>query len=102
MAELARQLPASSDLQSAGLQALAQAGFDDELRREIAVAQTGARCALAAVVLDVPEVAPGSEEERGVGFIVYSLVTGLVAQALMDQHTVREPDLLARAVRALT
>lgn len=100
--ELARQVPVSWNLQSAGLQSLAQAEFDEDLRAQIAAALTGARCELAAVVLDRDRVEPGSPEERGVGFVVYSMVLGLVAQAVVDPDTIAEPEVIRRAFASLT
>lgn len=101
VAELAKRVPEAWHLQSAGLQALAQAEFDDELHAQLAMTLTGARCELAAVVLGRETVEPGSEEERGVGFLVYSIVTGLVAQALVDPRTIEDPEVIRRAVGML-
>lgn len=99
--ELARRVPESWNLQSAGLQSLAQAEFDEDLRAQIATALTGARCELAAIVLDREHVEPGSAEERGVGFVVYSMVVGLVAQAVVDPATIVEPEVIGRAFAIL-
>ncbi|OLT43983.1 TetR family transcriptional regulator [Saccharomonospora sp. CUA-673] len=101
VAELARGVPGARDLQAAGLQVLAHAERDEELRPQVAEALTTARCQLAAVVLGRDEVAPGSSEERGVGFLAYAIVAGLVAQALLDPDTIADPDELQRAVQGL-
>ncbi|WP_016696935.1 TetR/AcrR family transcriptional regulator [Actinoalloteichus spitiensis] len=99
---LLQRLPDSRDLQVAGLQAMAHAQIDPEFRAQLAQRLVGARCELAAVVLGIPEVTPGSAEEQGTGTLVYSLITGLVAQALVDPATVRDPHALAAALAALT
>lgn len=98
---LASRIPGAWHLQSAGLQALAHAEFDDDLRRQMTATLVAARCELAALVLGRNDVTPGSDEEQGVGFVVYSVVTGLVAQALVDPTTIESPDTVRRAVLAL-
>lgn len=99
--ELLQRLPASRDLHSASLHAFAQAQVDDELRQQLAHGLTGARCALAAVVLGVPQIEPGSATERGLGVLVYSLVTGLIAQVLVDPDAVRDPTVVRNAIAQL-
>lgn len=99
--ELAARISESRDLHSAGVQGLAQSEFDQELRDQWAKTLVGARCELAAVVLERDSVEPGSVEERGVGFLVYAIVVGLVTQALIDPTTVENTDAIGGALEAL-
>jgi hypothetical protein len=101
LTELVATLPAHREVQSASLQALAQALFDDDLREHLSGTLVQARCELAAVVLGVPSVEPGSPTERGLGALVYALVTGLVAQALVDPERAPDADAIAAAIHAV-
>ncbi len=94
-------IPASRDLQSASLQALAQAPFDAQLRAEFADGMAAARAALAAVVLGVPSVERGSAAERGLGSLVGALVTGLIAQACVDPESLPDAGTVLAAVRSI-
>lgn len=92
-------LPRAGDAQAASLVALAQSQFDDELRAEIAAGHANGRAALAAIVLGTPS---GDEQAaQGLGTLVYALVTGLVAQGVVDPESLPDAAALAAAVRAL-
>ena len=97
LAALLAAIPGSRELQSASLQALAQAPFDEHLRGELA----SARAALAAVVLGVPSVERGSPEDRGLGSLVGALVTGLIAQAAVDPDSLPDPEHVVAAIRSI-
>ena len=99
--ELVATLPAHRETQSASLQAFAQALFDDDLREQLSGTLVQARCGLAAIVLGVPSVEPGSPDERGLGTVIYALVTGLVAQALVDPDRAPDADVIAGALSAV-
>lgn len=101
LTELLASIPASRDVQSASLQALAQSQFDEELRQMLAEGQATGRAELAAIVLGLPSTEPDSPEAHGLGTLIYALTTGLVAQALMDPEVLPDPDLLAATLRAL-
>ena len=102
LAELVATIPAHREAQSASLQAFAQSLFDDELREHLSATLIQARCEIAAIVLGVPSVEPGSSSERGLGTFAYALVTGLVAQALVDPQQALDADVVAGAIQAIT
>ncbi|WP_100444274.1 TetR/AcrR family transcriptional regulator [Glycomyces xiaoerkulensis] len=102
LAELLATLPGSLDVQSASIQALAQAQFDDELRRELAAGQPGARRELAAIVLGVRAEEVDEPTAHGLGSLVYALVTGMLAQALIDLDALPDRELIAAALGMLT
>ncbi|PSK91883.1 TetR family transcriptional regulator [Haloactinopolyspora alba] len=101
LTELLAMIPQSQDLQSASLQALTQSKFDDELRGEIAAGHARGRAELAAIVLGTQSTDPDSPTARGLGTLVYALVTGLVAQAVVDPESLPDSDLLADALDAV-
>lgn len=100
--EIATRLPEIHDLHAVGIQSYVEAGFDDDLRKEISSMLTGARCELAALVLERDSVEPGSPEERGLGFLVYSLVAGMTVQVVIEPSTTDSPDLIADSLKLLT
>lgn len=102
VSELVAAIPSSRDLHAASLAAFAQAPFDEALRQELAAGFSETRRSLAAIVLGTDEVAEGSESERGLGALVYAVVTGLVAQAVIDPDSFPDPEVAAGAVRAIS
>lgn len=98
---LLEMIPRSGDTQAASLLALTQSRFDDELRAEIAAGHARGRAALAAVVLGRPSVDEGSPAAQGLGTLVYALVTGMVAQALVDPESLPDATVLAAALGEL-
>lgn len=101
LTELLASLPASRDVRSASMQAMAHAQFDEELRQKLVEGQEAARAHLAAIVLGLPSTETESPEALGLGTLIYALTTGLVAQALMDPESLPDPDQLSNALRAL-
>ncbi|WP_116947228.1 TetR/AcrR family transcriptional regulator [Jiangella endophytica] len=101
LTELLAMIPQAGDLQSASLLALTQSKFDDELRAEIAAGHARARAALAAIVLGESSAGPDPRTVRSLGALVYALVTGLVAQALVDPESLPDAGLLADALGAV-
>ncbi|WP_129662755.1 TetR/AcrR family transcriptional regulator [Phytoactinopolyspora endophytica] len=101
MAELLAMIPQSQDIQSASLQALTQSKFDEKLRAEIEAGHAHARAELAAVVLGQPPPDPDSPTARGLGTLLYALVMGLVAQAVVEPGALPDSDLLASALDTL-
>ncbi|MDT0267926.1 TetR/AcrR family transcriptional regulator [Streptomyces sp. DSM 44915] len=98
---LLASLPASGEVQSASVQALAQARFDDELRRTLAEGLAAGRAELAAIVLGRAPAEPDAPEVRALGTLVHALTMGLVAQALVDPAALPDPDTLAATLRVL-
>jgi len=101
LSELLDALPASHDLQSAGLQALAQSQFDDGLRAVLADGQGQGRAVMASVVLGREDLDPGSPEARGVGSLVYAIVIGLVAQAFVNPEALPDSERVTGALGLL-
>lgn len=92
-------LPASRDLQSASLQALVQAQFDDELREQFARGGVESRTELAAMLAGrSPGDAEGlSDAETAVGFLLHALTIGMVSQFLLDPESVPDAQQMAGA-----
>lgn len=86
LAELREILPASRDLQSASLQALVEAQFDEELAAEFASGGVRARTELAALLAGrEPGDTEGlSDAELGLGFLLHALTIGMISQFLVD------------------
>ncbi len=95
-------LPDTKDLQSASIQALAQAQFDDELRTTFANGAAEARREIAALLIgsDNDQHQPDAAE-AGVGSLVYAFTIGLVAQFLIDPESLPEADQITEALRLL-
>lgn len=103
LAAIRATLPDTRDLQSASIQALAQAQFDDELRAQFADGATEARHEIAALLVgkkgddqQEPDAA-----EAGTGSLVYALIIGLVAQFLIDPESIPEAEQMTAALRLL-
>jgi AcrR family transcriptional regulator len=96
-------LPDTRDLQSASIQAFAQAQFDEELREQFADGATEARRSLAALLMgtqDGGREAPDAVQ-AGIGSLAYALTVGLVAQFLIDPESLPEADQMEAALRHL-
>ncbi|GAA1562210.1 TetR/AcrR family transcriptional regulator [Brevibacterium picturae] len=99
LAAIRATLSETRDLQSASIQALAQAQFDDDLRAQFADGASEARREIAALLLgkmgdDQPASATA---EAVVGSLVYALVVGLVAQFLIDPDSLPEAEQMKAA-----
>lgn len=107
LTELVHAIPATTDVQSASLQAMAHSRLDEELRSRLAEGQQAGRAGLASFVLGLSSTETGSAamdspEARGLGSVLYALATGLVAQSLIDPESLPDPESLTAALRALT
>lgn len=96
-------LPDTRDLQSASIQALAQAQFDDELRTKFADGATEARREIAALLVgrNDDDREKSDVNEAGIGSLVYALTIGLVAQFLIDPKSIPEAEQMKAALQSL-
>jgi AcrR family transcriptional regulator len=96
-------LPDTRDLQSASIQAFAQAQFDEELREQFAVGATEARREFAALLTGKRDGEPESlaAAEAGIGALAHALTVGLVAQFLIDPDSLPEADQMKAALGLL-
>lgn len=84
-----------------GIQAYAQAQFDEQLRTKLAEGIREGRIALAAMVLGIDADRVDADTETGLGSVVYNLVTSFVLQALVDPASVPSPDTIIESLRRL-
>ncbi|HEY6739453.1 MAG TPA: TetR/AcrR family transcriptional regulator [Actinopolymorphaceae bacterium] len=85
----------------ASVQAYAEAGFSEEIRRALLEATTEARANLAAMALGVAAEDIDAETARGLGAVVHWLIAGLSLQALLDPASLPSGDEVAAALRTL-
>lgn len=84
-----------------GVQAYAQAQFDEELRSKLAEGFRSGRIGLAATILGIEPDDVDTATERGLGSVLYSLVMSFVLQALIDPDSIPDADTIIDSLRRL-
>lgn len=96
-------LPESREVQSASLQAFAQAQFDDELREQIAAGTVGGRRAFAALLAGEDEQTDAelTQAQDALGTLTYAITVGLAVQSLIAPDTLPTSEQIEEALDLL-
>jgi|SRR5690625_223006 len=97
-------LPESREVQSASLQAFAQAQFEDELREQIAAGVADGRRAFAALLAGEDEQTDVelTQAQAALGTLTYALTVGLAVQSLIAPGTLPTAEQMTEALDLLT
>lgn len=97
-------LPASREVQSASLQAIVQAQFDDRLLEQIAAGTAGGRRAVAALLAGEGEQTDVelTQAQEALGTLTYALTVGLTVQSLIAPETLPTSKQITEALDLLT
>jgi len=104
LAGVVGSLPSSREVQSASLQAFAQALFDDQLREQIAAGAAGGRRAIAALLAGEEEQTDVelTQAQSALGTLTYAITVGLAVQSLIAPGTLPTAEQMTEALDLLT
>lgn len=97
-------LPASREVQSASLQAIAQAQFDDQLLEQVTSGTAAGRRAVAALLAGEDEHTDVelTQAQDALGTLTYALVVGLTVQSLIAPEALPTSEQMTEALDLLT
>ncbi|WP_029089471.1 TetR/AcrR family transcriptional regulator [Brevibacterium album] len=106
LAAISDSLPQTRAVQSASLQAFAQAQFDESLHAEVAAGSANGREEVTALMTgrsgSAPEASAGkTEAEAALGSLAFALIAGLITQFLIDPDSVPSPAQMRAALDLL-
>jgi AcrR family transcriptional regulator len=99
--ELTAAMTRQREVLVAGVQAYAQAAFDESIHQTLATATAGARTDLAAGVLGIDPSDIDADTNQGLGSVVHALIAGLSLQAFLDPESLPTGAQVVQAVRVL-
>lgn len=104
LTKIAETLPNTKNIQSASLQAFAQAQFDDDLREQLAAGGRTARQAFGRILAGQEETSTAdiSEAQLALGKLTHALTIGLVLHSLIDPDGMPDATQLNAALKLLS